>query len=159
MGRSLNLVLVEGNLGRDPEMRYTPSGQAVTQMSVAASRNWKDRDDQWQEETTWFRVTVWGPQAERAAEYLRKGSFVRVQGRIRTFDWDVDGCPKEKHHGWEVVAFSVDSLDKREEGSGSYGHPGDAYVDQQTAARPAARDRAPRSVVTEDGSDLDDLPF
>ena len=62
---SLNKCMIIGNLGRDPEMRYTPSGQAVTQFTVATNRHWRDQQDEWQEETEWFRVVVWGQQAER----------------------------------------------------------------------------------------------
>ena len=81
---SLNKVMLIGRLTRDPEMRYTPSGQAVTQFTVAVNRNYKDHDGNWQEETEWFRVVAWGPLAERTAEYLRKGRKVYVEGRLQT---------------------------------------------------------------------------
>ena len=71
-------IIIVGNLGRDPEMRFTPEGNPVTSFSVAASRRYKDKD-----ETTWFRVTVWGKQAETANQYLQKGSKVLVEGRLR----------------------------------------------------------------------------
>jgi single-strand DNA-binding protein len=76
-------IIIVGNLGRDPEMRYLPSGQPVTNFSVAASRRYTDRDDQTVDETTWFRISVWGRQAETCNQYLRRGSRVLVEGRLR----------------------------------------------------------------------------
>ena len=85
---SLNKAMIIGNLGRDPEMRYTPNGQAVTQFTVAVNRNYKDANGEWKEETEWFRVVAWGPLAERTAEYLRKGRKVYVEGRLQTRNWE-----------------------------------------------------------------------
>lgn len=76
-------ITIVGNLGRDPEMRYTPSGQAVTNISVATNRYWTNNEGQKQEETTWFRVSVWGSQGEAVNQYLRQGSKVLVEGRLR----------------------------------------------------------------------------
>ena len=76
-------ITIAGNLGRDPEMRYTPDGKAVTNLSVATSRKWTGNDGQKQEETTWFNVSVWGSQAEACNQYLSKGSKVLVEGRIK----------------------------------------------------------------------------
>lgn len=76
-------VIIVGNLGRDPEMRYTPDGQPVTNFSVATNRRWTDAQGQLQEETTWFRVSVFGRQAEACAQYLSKGRQVLVEGRLR----------------------------------------------------------------------------
>ncbi len=75
-------IIIVGNLGRDPEMRYTPSGQAVTNMSVATSRQYTDSNAQQVKETIWFRVSVWGKQAETCNQYLKKGSKVLVEGRL-----------------------------------------------------------------------------
>jgi len=83
---SLNKAMIIGNLGRDPEMRYTPSGQAVTQFTVAVNRSHKDQNGEWQEETEWFRVVAWGPLAERTAENLRKGRKVDSQNAEEKFD-------------------------------------------------------------------------
>jgi single-strand DNA-binding protein len=76
-------IIIVGNLGRDPEMRYTPSGQAVTNFSVASSRKYTSSDGQLVDETTWFRISVWGRQAETCNQYLRRGSRVLVEGRLR----------------------------------------------------------------------------
>jgi single-strand DNA-binding protein len=102
---SLNKAMIIGNLGRDPEMRYTPNGQAVTQFTVAVNRNYKDASGEWKEETEWFRVVAWGPLAERTAEYLRKGRKVYVEGRLQTRTWeDQDG---QKHYTTELIANTV----------------------------------------------------
>ena len=102
---SLNKAMIIGNLGRDPEMRYTPNGQAVTQFTVAVNRNYKDASGEWKEETEWFRVVAWGPLAERTAEYLRKGRKVYVEGRLQTRTWE--GQDGQKHYTTELVASTV----------------------------------------------------
>jgi single-strand DNA-binding protein len=147
---SLNKVMIIGNLGRDPEMRYTPSGQAVTQFTVAVNRNYKGQDGNWQEETEWFRVVAWGPLAERTAEYLRKGRKVYVEGRLQTRQWeDQQG---QKRYTTELIASTVTPLDPRpREAEEAPSSPGD---------RPASTSplRAP-SPGTDETGDLDDLPF
>ncbi|HET7676579.1 MAG TPA: single-stranded DNA-binding protein [Candidatus Limnocylindrales bacterium] len=150
---SLNKVMIIGNLGRDPEMRYTPSGQAVTQFTVAVNRNYRDGQGEWQEETEWFRVVVWREAAERAAEYLRKGSKVYCEGRLQTRQWeDRDG---QKRYTTELIADRVMNLERRsrdEDGDTPPGEePGRAPV---RAARPAEDRPAPEST-----EDIDDLPF
>ena len=105
-------VIIAGYLGRDPEMRYTPSGQAVTNLSVATSRRWSDRDGNSQEETIWWRVAVWGKMAETCNQYLFKGRPVLIEGRVRPDPvtggpriWtDKDGQPRASY---EVNAISV----------------------------------------------------
>src|SRR6478735_3713378 len=111
---SLNKAMIIGNLGRDPEMRYTPSGQAVTQFTVAVNRNFKDHEGNWQEETEWFRVVAWGPLAERTAEYLRKGRKVFVEGRLQTRQWE--GQDGQKRYTTELIAQTVTALDPRPRG-------------------------------------------
>ncbi len=102
---SLNKVMIIGNLGRDPEMRYTPGGQAVTQFTVAVNRNYKGQDGDWQEETEWFRVVAWAQLAERSAEHLRKGMKVYVEGRLQTRQWeDQQG---QKRYTTELIAIQV----------------------------------------------------
>jgi single-strand DNA-binding protein len=144
---SLNKAMIIGNLGRDPEMRYTPGGQAVTQLSVAVSRRYKDANGEGKEETEWFRVVAWAKLAEWTAEYLRKGRKVYVEGRLQTRSWDdKDG---QKHYMTELIASTVTALDSRprEEGAGEPGAP-----------RP---DRGAPAVPGDDfgSSDLDELPF
>ena len=117
MYQKLTLI---GNLGRDPEMRYTPSGQAVTNLSLATNRTWTDASDQRIKETTWFRVSVWGRQAEACNQYLRKGSKVLVEGRL-TVD-PATGGPRiwTRQDGtagasFEVTANLVQFLSSRED--------------------------------------------
>src|SRR5512143_4135150 len=147
---SLNKAMIIGNLGRDPEMRYTPSGQPVTQFTVAVNRNYKDGNGEWQEETEWFRVVAWGPRAERTAEYLRKGRKVYVEGRLQTRQWEDQSG--QKRYTTELIASTVTALDPRprEEGAPELGE-----------ARPAGRGAAPAQGAGDDfgGGDLDDLPF
>ena len=114
-------IILVGNLGRDPEMRYTPDGNPVTSFSIATSRRYGDKD-----ETTWFRVTVWGKQAESTNQYLHKGSKVLIEGRLRP---DASGNPTvfQREDGtygssYEVTAEVVRFLSPRsEEGISSFG--------------------------------------
>ena len=105
---SVNRVTLIGNLGRDPELRYTQSGQAVTNFSVATNEKWKDKDGQLQERTEWHRINVWGKSAENCAQYLSKGRSVYIEGRLQTRDWeDREG---NKRQTTEVVAQRVQFL-------------------------------------------------
>jgi single-strand DNA-binding protein len=153
---SLNKAMIIGNLGRDPEMRYTPSGQAVTQFTVAVNRNYKDHDGNWQEETEWFRVVAWGPLAERTAEYLRKGRKVYVEGRLQTRQWE--GQDGQKRYTTELIAQTVTPLDPRpRDGEGAAdagGFPGGAPA--RAGGRSGGPSGPPDSL---DDTDLDDLPF
>jgi single-strand DNA-binding protein len=114
-------LTIVGNLGGDPEMRYTPSGQAVTNFSVATNRRWTGSDGQQQEETTWFRVSVWGKQAEVCNQYLSKGRQVLVEGRLTPDKesggpriWtDQNGQPRASY---EMSAFEVRFLGGRDSG-------------------------------------------
>jgi single-strand DNA-binding protein len=103
---SLNRVLLIGNLGQDPEKRFTPSGQPVTTFSIATTERWKDRTSgQQQERTEWHRIVVWGQQAENCAQYLSKGRPVFVEGRLQTRQWeDKEGA---KRTTTEVIAQRV----------------------------------------------------
>ena len=156
---SLNKCMIIGNLGRDPEMRYTPSGQAVTQFTVAVNRNYKDQQGERQEETEWFRVVAWGQQAEFAAEYLRKGAKVFVEGRIQTRQWE--GQDGQKRYTTELVANTIQNLERR-----NRDEAGDAYGGSQEPREPRPQ-RAPSSQggqgsggrAEQPEPDYDDLPF
>jgi len=116
MARGINKVILVGNLGRDPETRYMPSGGAVTNASVATSKQWRDRDSGEQKERTeWHRVVFFNRLAEIAGEYLKKGSKVYIEGELRTRDWERDG---QKHYTTEIVANEMQMLDGRGEMSG-----------------------------------------
>jgi len=109
--RGLNKVMIIGNLGRDPEMRYTPSGRPVTSFSVATTRSWTSGDGDRREETEWFNVVAWGNLAEICKQYLHKGQPVYVEGRLQTRGWeDPEG---KKHFRTELVANEVIILGER----------------------------------------------
>ena len=112
-------VMIIGNLGADPEMRYTPSGRPVTQFNVAVNQSTKNQQTgEWIEETDWFRVSIWGDRAERAAETFRKGNKVFVEGRFKTREFE--GRDGQKRTSLEITADSLVNLEKRtrEEGDG-----------------------------------------
>ncbi len=119
-------IIIVGNLGKDPEMRYTPSGQPVTSFSVATSRQYTGNNGQVVKETTWFRVTAWGKQAEVCNQYLKKGSKVLVEGRLTPDPntggprvWTKqDGTPGAS---FEITASTVRFLSSRDEGGGGGG--------------------------------------
>ncbi|HXG40068.1 MAG TPA: single-stranded DNA-binding protein [Candidatus Limnocylindrales bacterium] len=152
---SLNKAMIIGNLGRDPEMRYTPSGRPVTQFTVAVNRNYRDANGEWQEETEWFRVVAWDQLAERTAEYLRKGRKVYVEGRLQTRQWEAqDGT---KRYTTELIAQTVTPLDPRprdeEEAGAPPFRPSERSADAPGAKAPA---KMPAGI---DETEIDDLPF
>ncbi len=111
MSRGLNKVMIIGNLGRDPEMRYTPSGKPVTSFSVATTRTWVTADNERREATEWFNVVAWRDLAEICNQYLTKGSKVYIEGRLQTRSWETpDG---QKHFRTEIVADEMIVLDTR----------------------------------------------
>ena len=111
MGRGLNKVTIIGDVGRDPEMRYTPSGRPVTSFSVAVSRTWTSSEGERHEETEWFNVVAWGNLAEICKSHLHKGQQVYVEGRLQTRGWeDHNG---KKHFRTEIVANEMILLGER----------------------------------------------
>lgn len=111
MSRGLNKVMIIGHLGRDPEMRYTPSGRPVTTFSVATSRTWTTTDGEHHSETEWFNVVTWGNLAEICKQYLTKGQLVYIEGRLQTRKWeDSNG---NKHSSIEIVASEMMMLGDR----------------------------------------------
>jgi single-strand DNA-binding protein len=158
---SLSKVSIIGNLGRDPEMRYTPNGRPVTEFSVAVNQSTKNQQTgEWVEATDWFRVTVWGDRAERTAEQLRKGTRVFVEGRFRTREYEArDG---QKRVSLEITADSVINLDPRApregegEGEGGFAAPSGGFTGGGGGGGgETVRPTRPAS----DADDLDDLPF
>ena len=106
----LNKVMLIGNLGKDPEMRFTANGLAVTTFSVAVNRNSRNAEGEWREETDWFNIVAWRDLAERVAQNLTKGRKVFVEGRLQTRSWD--GQDGQKHYMTEVVANQIIYLDR-----------------------------------------------
>ncbi len=138
MARSLNKVMLIGNLGKDPELRYTGSGVAVATFSLATNETWKDQDGNQQERTEWHNIVAWRKLAEIAGEYLKKGRKVYIEGRIQTRSYD-DKNTGTKRYITEIVADNLLLLDPR--GAGEGNQP------------------APQSDETPAGPVKDDLPF
>ena len=112
MARGINKVILIGNLGADPETRYTPSGSAVTNIRVATSESWKDKQTgEHQERTEWHQVVIWNRLGEVAGEYLRKGSKVYIEGSLRTRKWQ--GQDGQDRYTTEIVASDMQMLDSR----------------------------------------------
>ena len=116
MSRGLNKVMVIGNIGRDPEMRYTPSGKPVTSFSLASSRSWTAPDGERREETEWFNVVTWGNLAEICNQKLFKSQQVYVEGRLQTRSWEDDRG--QRHFRTEVVASEMIILGPRDKYNG-----------------------------------------
>jgi single-strand DNA-binding protein len=159
---SVNKVIIVGNLGRDPETRYMPDGGAITNISVATTDKWKDKNGEMQEKTEWHRVAFFGKLAEIAGEYLKKGSQVYVEGRLQTRKWqDKDGQDK---YTTEIVANQMQMLGSRQ-GMGGAGR--DAAHEGGEAAggggsRPSASASKPAAKAGTGGKfdDFeDDIPF
>ena len=121
MSRGLNKVMIIGHLGRDPEMRYTPSGRPVTTFAVATSRSWNSMDGERHSETEWFNVVAWGNLAEICKQYLTKGQQVYIEGRLQTRKWeDKEGI---KHTAVEIVASEMMMLgDRKDSHNNTPGH-------------------------------------
>ena len=115
MSRGLNKVQIIGHLGKDPEMRYTPSGRPVTTFSVAVSRSWNSADGERHAETEWFNVVAWGNLAEICKQYLFKGQQVYIEGRLQTRRWD--DKEGQKHTSVEIVANEMMMLGDRRDAS------------------------------------------
>uniref|UniRef100_UPI004055EB16 single-stranded DNA-binding protein n=1 Tax=Candidatus Electrothrix sp. TaxID=2170559 RepID=UPI004055EB16 len=121
----LNKAMIIGHLGADPELRYTQSGLAVANFSVATSRRWKDKEGQQQEQTEWHRIVVWDRRGEICNQYLHKGSKVYVEGRLQTRKWqDQNGNDR---YTTEIIAFDVQFLTPKGESGGGYGGGGGGY--------------------------------
>jgi single-strand DNA-binding protein len=114
-GKSLNRVQLIGNLGKDPEIKYTPSGTPVAKITLATNERFKDKSDEWQDRTEWHNVVLWQRLAEIAGEYLKKGGKVYIEGRLQTRSWD-DKTSGQKKYMTEVVASDLILLGGRGEG-------------------------------------------
>ena len=147
----VNKVILIGNLGANPELRYTQGQQAVANLRLATTEKWTDKNGQRQEATEWHRVVVWGKQAEIVGQYLTKGRQVYIEGRIRTRQWqDQQG---QKRYTTEIVAQNVQMLGGR--GDGASRGPGGAGGDDMAATVP------PDDTIANDfgGGPDDDIPF
>jgi single-strand DNA-binding protein len=179
MARSVNQVILMGNLTRDPELRQTPTGQSVCSFSLALNRAYQDKSGQWQEATDYIDCVAWGPLGERISQYLSKGRRALVQGRMQSRSWEQEGQKRSKV---EVLASDVTFLDGREGGSaggngGSYAESGagngkgggqgssaaSSSSDSGSGSGSAPSSKKKDDVVQDVGGDepinLDDIPF
>ncbi|HXU46303.1 MAG TPA: single-stranded DNA-binding protein [Thermoanaerobaculia bacterium] len=148
----VNKVILIGNLGRDPEVRSTPSGQPVASFSLATTRRWRDKSGQRQEQTEWHNIVVWGKQAEIAGQYLTKGKQIYLEGRLQTRSWD-DKQSGEKKYRTEIICDNFQMLGSRSDADhhGGGGHP--------ASAGGPSYDEAPGGGNFGGGPDDDDIPF
>ncbi|MEM1249837.1 MAG: single-stranded DNA-binding protein [Acidobacteriota bacterium] len=119
----VNKVILVGNLGRDPELRSTPSGQTLAKFSVATTRKWRDRDGNRQEQTEWHNIVCWGRQAEVAGQYLTRGKQVYVEGRLQTDSWE-DKETGKKMYRTEIVCDNFQMLGSRGDAPSAPRHDG-----------------------------------
>lgn len=158
--RGINKVILVGNVGQDPETRYMPNGGAVTNLSLATSETWKDKNTgEQQERTEWHRVVFYQRLAEIVAEYVRKGSKIYVEGRLQTRSWEQDGV---KRYSTEIIASEMQMLDSRSsgDGGGSWqgGGGGQGQAPRNSGGNNSRGQSAPPPPAMDDNFD-DDIPF
>lgn len=157
--RGVNKVILVGNVGADPETRYMPNGNAVTNVTLATSETWKDKNTgEQQERTEWHRLTFYQRLAEIVAEYVRKGSKLYVEGRLQTRSWEQDGV---KRYATDIIVNEMQMLDSRSGGSGG----GSGYQPAQSSQPPANQQsgqgeaKGPAPAPADMDSFDDDIPF
>tara|TARA_R110002153_G_scaffold211915_1_gene364484 strand:+ start:969 stop:1445 length:477 start_codon:yes stop_codon:yes gene_type:complete len=155
--KGVNKVILVGNLGKDPDVKYTPQGKAVTNLALATSESWKDQQGQVQEKTEWHRVCIFGKLAEIAGEYLRKGSQVYIEGKLQTRKWkNKEG---QDQYTTEIVLDPFNGVMQMLGGKSEGGAPQQQQQQparqQQQARQPAQQQPAPMAEPSFD----DDLPF
>ncbi len=150
---SFNKIILVGNLGRDPELRYTPQGVAVCNFSMATNEKKRDKSGELADVTTWFRVTLWRQQAENAAKYLTKGSPVYIEGRLRVEEW-------QDRDGKDRYTLEVQGSDMQFLGSGG-SRSSDEYSGQQSnePTHSGMAESADRPTISSPPADDDDIPF
>ncbi len=158
MARGVNKVILIGNLGRDPEVRYMPSGGAVANLTVATSEQWRDKNSgEMQERTEWHRVVMFGRLGEIAGEYLKKGSKVYIEGKLQTRKWqDNNG---QDRYTTEIVANEMQMLDSRG-GAGDFGQGGGFGGGRQQQGGQSQPQQQPAAATSNGFDDFDDdIPF
>ncbi len=149
--QGVNLAIIMGNLTRDPELRYTPNGQAVTSFAVATNRSWKDANGEKKDEVEFHEVVVWGKQAELCSQYLTKGGGVHILGRLQTRSWEgQDGAKRQKT---EIVAREITFVGSKRGG-------GDFPVEEaKPTAEKADAKKSKKEAKEEEEINIDDIPF
>jgi single-strand DNA-binding protein len=155
MARSLNQVILMGNITRDPELRQTPSGQNVVSFSLALNRSYKDQNGEWQESTDYVDIVAWGSLAERVSQYLFRGSRCLVQGRLQSRNWEQEGQKRSKV---EVLANDVTFLDSR-----GGNNSDDQEISPKSSSSSKKKATKSKDVVEEEFEEepinLDEIPF
>ena len=141
MAKSVNKVILIGNLGKDPELRYTPSGTAVASFSLATNERYKDKEGNWQDRTEWHKIVAWQRLAEIAGEYLKKGRTCYIEGRLQTRSWD-DKESGQKKYSTEIVASDLVLLGGQGQGQGEGGRDHDEEA-APARSRSASASHAP----------------
>jgi single-strand DNA-binding protein len=158
MAKSVNKVILIGNLGKDPEVKYTPTGTAVAKFSLATNERFKDKAGEWQDRTEWHNIVAWQRLAEIAGEYLKKGRSVYVEGRIQTHSWE-DKQSGQKKYMTEIIANDLVLLGGRGEGGegggGGRGRPAAAEAAGTESTAPAAAENPAQGAEITD----EDIPF
>ena len=153
MAKSVNKVILIGNLGKDPEVKYTPQGTPVAKLTLATNESYKDKDGQWQEKTEWHNVVLWQRLAEIAGEYLKKGSKVYVEGRLQTRSWE-DKQTNQKRYMTEVVGNTMVLLGGRGESATESGGHARAAAANNFDQRPPEPEAVAATPITDE-----DIPF
>ncbi len=152
MAKSVNKVILVGHLGKDPEVKYTPSGTPVAKFSLATNERFKDKDGNWQDRTEWHNLVAWQRTAEIVGEYCKKGSQIYIEGRLRTDSWD-DKESGQKKYRTEIVINDLVLLGGRGEGGGEHRSRG-------ASASSGMDQRAPEPEMSQAGPITDeDIPF
>jgi single-strand DNA-binding protein len=160
MAKSVNKVILVGNLGKDPEVKYTPNGVPVAKFSLATNERFKDKSGEWQDRTEWHNIVVWQRLAEIVGEYVKKGSKIYIEGKLQTSSWE-DKQSGEKKYRTEVVAHDLVLLSGRGDGEGGGGEgrssrgaagSGAGGMDQRAPQRPDEMSQA--AEITDE-----DIPF
>lgn len=151
---SFNKIIIVGNLGSDPELRYTPQNTAVCNISVATNEKRRDKSGEYQDNTTWFRVTLWGKQAELASQYLTKGNSVYIEGRLQLSEWtDKDN---QKRYTLEVNASDMQFIGSRG-GDDNFSGSSDSENDFSGSSSDSSDDNFENNKTSAPGDD--DIPF
>jgi single-strand DNA-binding protein len=147
-GKSVNKVILVGNLGKDPELKYTPQGTPVAKLTIATNERFKDKSGEWQDRTEWHNVVLWQRLAEIAGEYLKKGRTVYIEGSLRTNSWD-DKETGQKKYRTEIIAQNMQMLDKKSDDEGGGYSGGGGY------RKPASSGASAGPAIEDD----DEVPF
>jgi len=150
MAKSVNKVILIGNLGKDPEIKYTPSGVPVAKFSLATNERYKDKSGEWQDRTEWHNIVAWQRLAEIVGEYVKKGSKIYIEGRLQTSSWE-DKQSGEKKYRTEIIASDLVLLGGRSEGDGEGRARAAAAMDQRA---PHAEEASQEAGITDE-----DIPF